>query len=72
VSLEHSPARQNHTSSRASFSINEFCQRHGFSRSFWYKLKRLGLTPDVTLLNNMQRITPDAEKRWLAERETTG
>jgi hypothetical protein len=67
VSLEHSPARQD----RGSFTINEFCERHGFSRSFWYKLKRLGLTPDVTLLNKMQRITPDAERRWLAEREAS-
>ena len=48
MSVDKIPDRQE----RASYSIDEFCERHGISRSFWYTLKRVGSAPDVTLLNN--------------------
>jgi hypothetical protein len=69
MSLEHSPQRQKHTGPRASFSINEFVARHGLSRSYWYTMQRLGIGPDTMDLNGMKRITPEAEQRWMHERE---
>ena len=54
------------TSSRASFSIDEFCRRNGFSRSFFYALKRRGQAPDIAYLGNLQRITLESEAALVA------
>jgi hypothetical protein len=54
---------------RKSFSIPEFCARHGISPGLYAKLKKLGLGPDETDLLDRKIITDDAEAIWLRERQ---
>jgi hypothetical protein len=49
-----------------SFTINQICRRNAISRSFFYKLKAGGRGPRMTDFN---RITEEAERDWLRERE---
>ncbi len=52
---------------RASFSVNEFCKRHGMSRSSYYDLKKKGLGPrEMSLGSRAKRISRVAEKEWIA------
>jgi hypothetical protein len=56
---------------RGSYSIDQWCQRHHVSRSFFYKLRKLGLTPTIMNVNGLQRISVEADERWTREREET-
>ena len=51
---------------RASFTINEFCERNSVSRSTYYALKADGLGPDEARVKGLIRISREAEKAWLA------
>lgn len=51
---------------QVSFTIDQFCGRNAISRPFFYKLKAQGRGPKV---NDINRITQEAEAEWLRERE---
>src|SRR5262249_29221284 len=48
-----------------SFTINEWLKLRRYSRAEWYRMKARGDTPDVIGEGRMQRVTPDADARWL-------
>jgi hypothetical protein len=56
-------------SSDGSKTIEEFCSDHRLSRSFYYKMKRLGVGPDEMRHGTAVRITREAEKRWMQRGE---
>ncbi len=48
-------------------SRTEFCAKYRLSRWAYYELRRLGRAPDeLHLLGKTVRITPQAERDWLA------
>jgi hypothetical protein len=51
------------------FSIRDFCQRHGISEAFYFKLKAQGLTPQEMRLGSRVLISRESAARWRAERE---
>jgi hypothetical protein len=52
------------------FSIDEFCARHGpISRSYYYKLKELGLGPREIKIGTRVLISAEAAAAWRRERE---
>lgn len=57
---------------RRSWTIDEFCARHGISRSLYYKLQRQGLGPRTWGAGSHQRISDQAETDWLTQREARG
>jgi hypothetical protein len=50
-----------------SFSIPQFCARHGFSEGFFRKLRRLGIGPRETRILDRVVITDDDEAVWLEQ-----
>jgi predicted DNA-binding transcriptional regulator AlpA len=75
MSIEHSPARQNRKgperslAERRAFTINEFCDRWGYSRPHFYKMRHDGTGPDVIGTGKAQRISIESESRWLKRQE---
>lgn len=53
-----------------SFSIDEWCQLHGFCRAFFYKLRASGLAPRTYNVGRIVRITEAANDEWLKARES--
>jgi predicted DNA-binding transcriptional regulator AlpA len=53
-----------------SFSIDEWCELHGFSRSFFYKLDRKSEAPKTFTVGTCRRISEDANREWIAARES--
>jgi predicted DNA-binding transcriptional regulator AlpA len=53
-----------------SFSIDEWCQLHGFSRSFFYKLMSQGEGPKTFKIGRCTRISEAAAAEWVTERDT--
>jgi hypothetical protein len=54
---------------RSSFTISEFCDRNGFSRGFFYKMKKAGIGPRELIIGDLIRITVEAEADWKRERQ---
>ena len=54
---------------RASFSITEWCARHHICRATYYNLKKRDEAPDVMRIGRSVRISAEADARWIAERE---
>jgi hypothetical protein len=54
---------------RGAYTIREFCARHGFSRSLFYKLKRSGKAPRLKYVGVKPIITAEAEAEWRRESE---
>lgn len=52
-----------------SFSIDEWCQLHGFSRSFFYKLTSQGEGPKTFKIGRCLRISEAAASEWVTARE---
>jgi hypothetical protein len=52
-------------SSGGSMSIDSFCARNEISRSFFYKMKKLGIGPDLCQFGTTVRISYAAEAAWL-------
>ncbi|MCK1691617.1 transcriptional regulator [Bradyrhizobium sp. 145] len=52
-----------------SYTIDEFCNRHKFSRSTYYKLQRVGKGPRTMPVLDCVRISEEAEREWIAARE---
>jgi hypothetical protein len=70
-SLEISPARQggrtdNRTIGRAGWSISEWCERRGISRSLFYKLKKAAKAPRIKYCGTKPLITAEADAEWEA------
>jgi predicted DNA-binding transcriptional regulator AlpA len=52
-----------------SFSVDEWCQLHGFSRSFFYKLATQGEAPKTFKIGRCTRISEAAAVEWVSARE---
>jgi predicted DNA-binding transcriptional regulator AlpA len=53
----------------SSKSIPQFCNAHGFSRSFFYKLDKLGKAPSTMKVGALTRISDEAEREWVRRME---
>jgi hypothetical protein len=54
---------------RSAHTIDEFCIAHRISRSQYYELKKLGLTPDEMAVGRSRFISDESAERWRRERE---
>lgn len=55
---------------KSSFTIPEWCQRHGLSESMYHKLRREGRGPRTMEVGPQAvRISLQADADWVAERE---
>jgi predicted DNA-binding transcriptional regulator AlpA len=52
-----------------SFSIDEWCALHGFSRPYFYRLEAKGIAPRGFYIGKMRRISEQANAEWIAARE---
>jgi hypothetical protein len=52
-----------------SYTINEWLALRKYSRAEWYRMKTRGETPAVIGAGRMQRITPEADAKWLRAQE---
>jgi excisionase family DNA binding protein len=52
-----------------SFSIDQWCELHNLSRSFFYKLCSQGEAPKTFKIGSATRISEDANNAWVAELE---
>jgi predicted DNA-binding transcriptional regulator AlpA len=52
-----------------SFSIDQWCEMHDFSRAFFYKLASQGQAPKNFKVGRATRISEAANSEWLAARE---
>jgi hypothetical protein len=50
-------------------AIDEWTSSHGFSRSYFYLLKKRGKAPRTMKVGACVRITDDANNEWERERE---
>jgi hypothetical protein len=46
------------------FSLSEFCRLEGFSKSFFYQLRKKNLAPTVTDINGLLRISSTSRQEW--------
>jgi len=54
----------------SSLSINQFCQRHGFSRGKYFDMRKAGLGPtEMRLGPSMVRISAEADLAWQHARQ---
>lgn len=53
----------------SSYSIDEWCERHGIARSFFYKLQSQGQAPRIFKVGRLTRISVAADAEWIAARE---
>jgi hypothetical protein len=52
-----------------SFTLPEWLKHRRMSRGHWYRLKQAGLTPDTYGSGRAQRISAEADARWLRAQE---
>jgi predicted DNA-binding transcriptional regulator AlpA len=52
-----------------SFSIDQWCEMHNLSRSFFYKMARAGDAPRTFKIGVCTRISEAANAAWIAEQE---
>jgi excisionase family DNA binding protein len=52
-----------------SYSVDEWCALHGFSRSFFYKMVSQGEAPATFRAGSCRRISENANAAWIAARE---
>jgi hypothetical protein len=52
-----------------SYTINQWCDMRGYSRPHFYKMRRNGDAPDVIGQGKAQRITDQADARWIKLQE---
>jgi predicted DNA-binding transcriptional regulator AlpA len=57
---------------RDAFSLAEFCERHGFSRSSLYTLLRDGQGPRVMRVGGRSLISRESAAAWRASTEADG
>lgn len=63
-------AKSPNDTDRVSFTIAEFCARHGLSRSTYYNLQLRDLGPQTFKIGRLVRITRDAERAWVTKVES--
>ena len=56
---------------RLALSIPEFCEAHGISEGFFYKLKKQGEGPREMKVGARTLITLESAAQWRRERENT-
>jgi predicted DNA-binding transcriptional regulator AlpA len=54
-----------------SYSVIEFCQRHGISRSAFYNALKVGEGPRLMRVGNRVMISREAAAEWRRQREAT-
>jgi len=59
-----SSEQANRQSDPDAFSIQEFCERHGISQSFYHKLRNQGLGPRTLRLGSRVLITREDARQW--------
>lgn len=52
-----------------SFSVDQWCEMHDLSRSFFYKLAAKGKAPRTFDVGAARRISEQANAEWIAARE---
>jgi hypothetical protein len=52
-----------------SYRINEWLALRKYSRAEWYRMRARAEAPDVIGEGRMQRITPEADAKWLREQQ---
>jgi hypothetical protein len=57
------------SSASPSYTLNEWLALRRYSRASWYRLKAVGNTPKLIGTGRLQRITAEADRRWLREQE---
>jgi hypothetical protein len=62
-------ARHQHLPAKRSFTIGEWCAMRGYSRPYFYTLRREGNAPDLIGSGKAQRITDAADARWIKRQE---
>jgi hypothetical protein len=65
-----SSEQANRPSEPDAFSIQEFCDRHGISQSFYHKLRHQGLGPRTLRLGSRVLITREDARAWRRRRTT--
>jgi hypothetical protein len=55
---------------KRSFTVIEWCAMRGYSRPYFYTLKKTGDAPDTIGVGKAQRITDAADARWLKRQES--
>lgn len=63
MSLDNSPTN------KRSFTVGEWCAMRGYSRVFFYTLRKRGDAPDLIGRGRAQRVTIEADARWLRKQE---
>jgi predicted DNA-binding transcriptional regulator AlpA len=51
------------------YTVPEFCESHGFSRAFFYKLLKEGNGPKLMRLRKRVFITKESAKEWRLKME---
>jgi excisionase family DNA binding protein len=52
-----------------SYTIPEWCQRHHFSRAYFYEMAKRGTAPATFWEGRSRRISERADEAWVHERE---
>ncbi|WP_426608994.1 helix-turn-helix transcriptional regulator [Bradyrhizobium sp. McL0616] len=52
-----------------SYSIDQWCELHGLSRPFFYKLQKQGEAPKTFPVGRCVRISEEANAAWVTARE---
>ena len=52
------------TSTRALFTVEQFCLDHQISPAFYYKLRKQGRGPAEIKLGSLTRISPESAAAW--------
>lgn len=65
MSLNHSPTKI----AKRSFTVGEWTAMRGYSRVYFYTLKKTGDAPETIGVGKAQRITDAADARWLRKQE---
>jgi hypothetical protein len=52
------------TSTRALFTVEQFCDDHQISPAFYYKLRKQGRGPVEIKLGSLTRISPESAAAW--------
>lgn len=52
-----------------SYSIKEWCQMHGLSHSFFYKMQKSGEGPSTFKIGRLTRVSEEANRYWVAAKE---
>jgi hypothetical protein len=63
------PKKQQPKIDLRSYTVSQWCAMRGYSRPYFYTLRRDGNAPEVIGTGKAQRITDAADARWLKRQE---